>query len=219
MTVDLRLYALVDPERAGGRDLAALARLLAQGGATLIQLRDKLATTRAMVAETRAIKAALAPFRVPIIVNDRVDVALAAGAQGVHIGWDDMRVEDARRLLGPRAIIGLSINSAERARTAPLDMLDYVCVGGVYMTTSKDNPNPPMGVEGAARLAAIIRARAPALPVGAIAGIDESNAADVIRGGFVGVAIISALSMTDDPKGAARRLRAIIDAALPRPTA
>src|SRR5580704_19281357 len=87
--VDLSLNAIVDPERSGGRDLADLARLCAQGGATLVQLRDKLSETRAMVETARAIKQALAPFNVPLVINDRVDVALAAGADGVHVGQDD----------------------------------------------------------------------------------------------------------------------------------
>ena len=93
MSVDLRLYALVDPERSVGRDLAVLARLVAQGGATLVQLRDKHSDTRAMVARACAIKAALAPLNVPLLINDRIDVALAAGADGVHVGQDDMPAE------------------------------------------------------------------------------------------------------------------------------
>ena len=153
MTVDLRLYALIDPEHAGGRDLAELARLVAQGGATLVQLRDKRSDTRPMVERARAIKAALAPFGVPLLVNDRVDVALASGADGVHVGQDDMAVEDARRLLGPHAIIGLSIKTVAQAEAAPLGLLDYVGVGGVFATSSKDNPNPPIGPAGLARIA------------------------------------------------------------------
>lgn len=216
MTVDLRLYALVDPDRSGGHTMADLAAKVVAGGATLVQLRDKHGSTRRMVEESRAIVAALTGTGVPFLVNDRVDVALASGAQGVHIGWDDMKVEDARRLLGLRAIIGLSINSAERARTAPLEMLDYVGIGGVFVTTSKDNPNPPIGIEGIKALAAIVRARAPKMPITGIAGIDESNAGSVIAAGIDGVAIISALSMNPDPQAAARRLRGIVDAARPR---
>ena len=144
-TVDVRLYALVDPDRDGGRDLAELARLVTQGGATLVQLRDKHSDTRRMVERARAVKAALAPFGVPLLINDRVDVALAAGADGAHVGQDDMAVADARRLLGPQAIIGLSIKTVAQAEAAPLDLLDYVGIGGVFATTSKDNPNPPIG--------------------------------------------------------------------------
>src|SRR5258707_320344 len=122
--------------------------LVAAGGDTLVQLRDKHGETRAMVEEARAIRGNLAPMHVPLLINDRVDVALAAGADGVHVGQDDMAVEDARRLLGPDAIIGLSIKTGAQAEAAPIDLLDYVGVGGVFATSSKDNPHPPIGPAG-----------------------------------------------------------------------
>lgn len=212
--VDLRLNAIVDPERAGGRALADLARLCAEGGATLVQLRDKVSETRAMVEEARAIKKALAPLSVPFVVNDRVDVALAAGADGVHVGPDDMAVEDARALLGPHAIIGTSIKSVADAEAAPVELIDYVGSGGVYATLSKQQKNPPIGPAGLARIIAVLRRRAPHLPLCGIAGIDESNAAEVIAAGADGVAVISALSLAADPSAAARRLRDIVDAML-----
>jgi thiamine-phosphate pyrophosphorylase len=212
--LDLRLYALLDPERAGGRALDALARDVIAGGATLLQLRDKHGSTRGMIERSRAIMAAAGKSGVPFLVNDRVDVALAAEADGVHIGWDDMPVADARLLLGRGAIIGLSIKTAEQAQTAPLDLLDYVCIGGVFQTSPKDNPDPPIGAAGLQALARIIRARKPNMPVGAIAGIDENNAADVIAAGADGAAVISALSMANNPQEKASRLRAIIDRAL-----
>ena len=218
MPVDLRLNAIVDPERAGGHDLADLARLCAEGGATLVQLRDKRGATRAMVEEARAIKKALAPFSVPLIVNDRVDVALAAGADGVHVGQDDMAVEDARRLLGPGAIIGLSIKTVSEAEAAPVDLIDYVGSGGVYVTTSKQQNNAPIGPAGLKRIIAVLRSRVQEkqkkLPVCGIAGIDASNAAEVIAAGADGVAVISALSLAPDPAAAARTLRQIVDAML-----
>jgi thiamine-phosphate pyrophosphorylase len=211
--VDLRLYAIVDPERAGGADLAVLAGRVAAGGATLVQLRDKLGETRRLVAGARALAATLKPLGVPLIVNDRVDVALAAGADGVHVGQEDMAPEDARRLLGPRAVIGLSVKTPAQAAAAPLDVLDYVCIGGVFATASKMNPDPPIGLGGLRAILALIRARAPRLPVGAIAGIDETNAGEVVAAGADGVAVISALSLAPDPTAAARRLRAIVDRA------
>jgi len=218
MGVDLRLNAIVDPERAGGHSLAELARLCAEGGATLIQLRDKVDETRAMVAEARAIKQALAPYGVPLVVNDRVDVALAAGAEGVHVGQDDMAAEDARRLLGPKAIIGLSIKSVEEANAAPIELIDYVGSGGVFVTTSKEQKNKPIGPAGLARIIDVLRGRARTqhkyLPVCGIAGIDAGNAAEVIAAGADGVAVISALSLSSDPAGAARALRAIVEATL-----
>jgi thiamine-phosphate pyrophosphorylase len=212
--VDLRVYALVDPERANGLALDDLARRVAAGGATLVQLRDKHGSTRAMVDAARAIKQALRGSGVPFLINDRVDVALAAQADGVHVGPDDMTAEDARRLLGSDAIIGLSIKSVAQANAGPLELLDYVAIGGVYVTTSKDNPDPPVGVAGLRTMAAAIRARAPRLPICAIAGIDRTNAADVIAAGADGVSVISALSMASDPAAAARELRAVVDQAL-----
>jgi thiamine-phosphate pyrophosphorylase len=212
--VDLRLYALVDPDRAGGHTLPELSWLVAAGGATLVQLRDKHGGTRSMVEEARAIRENLAPMHVPLLINDRVDVALAANADGVHVGQSDMAVEDARRLLGPDAIIGLSIKTVAQAEAAPVELLDYAAIGGVYATTSKDNPDPPIGVEGLTRITAIFRRRRPDLPICAIAGIDASNAAATVKAGADGVAIISALSLAESPPDAARELRAIIDAAL-----
>lgn len=223
MKVDLRLNAIVDPERANGRDLAELARLCAEGGATLIQLRDKHSETRAMVDEARAIKKALAPFSVPLVVNDRIDVALAGGADGVHLGQDDMAVTDARRLLGPDAIIGLSIKNVGEAEAAPIELIDYVGSGGVYATLSKQQKNPPIGPEGLARIIAVLRRRTGGrnaeLPVCGIAGIDADNAGPVIAAGAQGVAVISALSLNPDPAAAARALRRIVDAMLAKRSA
>jgi thiamine-phosphate pyrophosphorylase len=214
MRIDLRLNAIVDPERAGGHALADLARLCAQGGATLVQLRDKVSKTRAMIEEARAIKQALSPFGVPFVVNDRADVALAAGADGVHLGPEDMAVEDARRLLGSSAIVGLSVKSVAEAETAPVDLIDYVGSGGVYVTLSKQQKNAPIGPAGLARIIAALHRRAPDLPVCGIAGIDAKNAAEVIAAGADGIAIISALSLVPDPQAAARALRDIVDAML-----
>jgi thiamine-phosphate pyrophosphorylase len=212
--IDLRLYAIVDPQRAGAHTLPDLARAVASGGATLVQLRDKGSDTRSFIDAARAVKAALKPSGIPLLINDRLDVALAAGADGVHVGQDDMAPEDARRLLGPKAIIGLSIKTIAQAEAAPTELLDYVGIGGVFATASKDNPDPPIGVYGLARIAGVFRRRAPKLPLVAIAGIDAGNANDVIAAGADGVAVISALSLQADAVAAARALRGIVDAAL-----
>ena len=168
--VDLRLNAIIDPERAGGRDPADLARRVAEGGATLVQLRDKKSEIRAMVAAARAIKAALTPLAVPFVVNDRIDVALAAQADGVHIGPDDMTAEDARALLGPGAIIGVSIKSVEAAEAAPVDIISYAGVGGVYTTLSKEQKihlSAPRGYRASSKpcAAALRICRLPVSPV------------------------------------------------------
>jgi len=212
MRVDLRCYAIVDPEVSGGHDLVALCRMLVAGGVTLVQLRDKLSDTRVMVERARAIKAALG--KVPLLINDRVDVALAVGADGVHIGWDDMAPADARRLLGPQAIIGLTINSPQRADATSLDLIDYAGIGGVYGTTSKATKNAPIGLAGLTRVIEALHRRKPGFPTCGIAGINAGNAAAVIEAGADGVSVISALSMARDPEAAARELLGVVDAAL-----
>jgi thiamine-phosphate pyrophosphorylase len=213
MNVDLRLYALADPAVSGGRSLADLAASVARS-VTLVQLRDKHGSTRAMMEEARALIGVLAPLDIPLLINDRVDVALAVEADGVHIGQDDMSPADARLLLGKTAIIGLSVKTLEQAREAPLDLLDYVAIGGVYGTTSKDQTSAPIGIEGLRTIAQAIRARKPGFPVCAIAGINAGNAADVLAAGADGIAVISALSMAPDPALAARTLRNAVDVAL-----
>ena len=131
MSVDILLYGLVDPQIARGRSLAELARAAAKGGATLIQYRAKAASTREMVREARAIHAALAGTGVPLLINDRVDVALAAGAEGVHLGADDMELADARRLLSETAIIGATLGEAAELPYLAAARIDYACIGPV----------------------------------------------------------------------------------------
>jgi thiamine-phosphate pyrophosphorylase len=212
--LDLRLYAIVDPENTGGHDLVDLARAVAAGGATVVQLRDKVSDAAHMIEEARALKAALAPFNVPLIINDRVDVALAAGADGVHVGQDDMAVEEARRALGPVPFVGLSIRTAEQAAAAPLALLDYVGIGGVYGTTSKTSGKPPVGLDGLRQVVQVLRGRIGNFPSCGIAGITAANAEPVIAAGADGVAVISALSHHPSPQAATRELRAVVDAAI-----
>jgi thiamine-phosphate pyrophosphorylase len=218
MEVDLRLYALLDPAVAGRRALTDLAARIAPQ-ATLVQLRDKLSSTRAMVEEARALRAVLEPAGVPLLINDRVDVALAAEADGVHIGQDDIAPEDARLLLGRMATIGLSLQSVAQAQAAPLDCLDYVAIGGVFATTSKQTTRAPIGVDGLRAIVQAVRARAKHFPICAIAGINTGNAASAIDAGVDGVAVISALSLAADPSKAAQDLRAVVEGALAKRSA
>ncbi len=211
--VNLRLYGIIDPERTGGRDPVELVRQAVSGGATLIQYRDKHGEGRRLVELARALKAVLEGTGVPLLINDRVDIALAAGADGVHLGQEDMHPNDARDLLGPRAIIGLTLKTPEQADEMASMPVDYGCIGGVFATVSKNNPAPPVGLEGLRKI--LSRARlANRGPVGAIAGIDGLNAQAVIAAGADGIAVISALFMAADPQAEARRLRGIVDQAL-----
>jgi thiamine-phosphate pyrophosphorylase len=212
--LDPRLYVLVDPARAGGHDIVSLALAAIAGGATLLQYRDKTASTRTLVARSQALKAAITGSGVPLVVNDRVDVAMAAGADGVHLGQDDMNVTDARRLMGARAIIGTSVTTEAHARALAGAGLDYAFVGAVFATLSKHDGARPIGLGGLAHLVGVARRAAPGLPVGAISGIDAMNAAAAIEAGAEGIAVISAVSGADDPAAATRRLRSVVDEAL-----
>jgi thiamine-phosphate diphosphorylase len=212
--VDLRLYGIIDPTRTLGRDLVPLVRAAIAGGCTLIQYRDKQADTRAFVERARAIKAALEGERVPLLINDRVDVALAAEADGVHVGQEDMHPADARRLLGPAAIIGITIKTPAQADELYRMPVDYACIGGVFATGSKLNPEPPVSLDGFSRIAFRARLAGGNIPVGAIAGIDHANAASVIAAGADGVAVISAIFAAENVEAAARRLRTAVDGTL-----
>jgi len=212
--IDIRLYGIVDADTLGRERLADLAAAAGGNGATMIQYRDKSANTAAMVACASAIMARLAPLGVPMLVNDRVDVAMAAGADGVHLGREDMPPALARQLLGSTRLIGLTVKNEAEADRAIASDIDYACVGGVFATLSKDNPDPPFGPKGLARLIARIRAARPALPIGAIAGIDLERVPQVIAAGADGVALISALFKDPDPARATRLFRAAVDKVL-----
>lgn len=214
MRPDLRLYVLLDPEQTGSHALYTLAQEIIAGGATIVQLRDKSSVTHTVIEVAARLSRLFAAANVPLIINDRVDVAMAAKAQGVHLGQDDMPVAQARDILGRDAIIGLTVRNKAEARRAPLHLLNYVALGGVFATTSKNNPAPPIGLNGVSQLSAIIQRRHPGMRTCAIAGIDNSNAGDVIAAGADGVAVISALTRSEKPEEAARALRKTVDTAI-----
>jgi thiamine-phosphate pyrophosphorylase len=211
---DLRVYAVLDPSRGRGRPLPELAAAAARGGATLIQYRDKAGGTRELVANARAISDALRPFGIPLLINDRVDVALAASAAGAHVGASDMAPSDARRLLGPGAVLGVTVHHPHEAEALEPGLADYAGCGPVFATASKDPGDPPLRPEGLARLLGRLRAAHPGLPACGIAGVDHRNAPAVIAAGADGVAVISDIFMADDVEAATRRLRAAVDEAL-----
>ena len=211
--VDLRVYAVLDPTRCRDRSPAAMAAAAARGGATLIQLRDKDTRTCRAIDTAREVLAALAPFECPLLVNDRVDVALAIGAQGVHLGQDDMGPEDARRLLGPGAVIGATVHHPPEADRLDAAIVDYAGIGPVFETGSKPDAEAPIGIDGLAALIVRTRQGRPGFPCCGIAGVDHTNAAAVIAVGAAGVAVISDIFMADDVEAATRRLRRVVDRA------
>jgi thiamine-phosphate pyrophosphorylase len=180
-----------------------------RGGVSAVQLREKDLLTRFFVEEALAIKTLLAPYRVPLIINDRIDVALAAGADGVHVGQDDMPYPLARKLMGPGAIIGLSVETWDDVEQAQSYDCDYLGVSPVYTTPTKTDTKKPWGIEGLARIRAFSRH-----PLVAIGGLQAGNAADVLRAGADAIAVVSAICAATDPFAAARDLDGIIRTAL-----
>ncbi len=146
----------------------------------------------------------------PLLINDRVDVALASGAQGVHLGREDMHPADARALLGPKAIIGATVKNSSDLLALRGQPIDYACIGGVFSTSHKDNPDPPVGIDGFRGLRAEARNLLGAIPVGAIAGITVENAGSLMEAGADGVAVIGALFAGEDPRAAAMAFRPVL---------
>jgi len=208
MPLDLTLYVITDAQLAGGRSLIEVVEAAIRGGATVIQYREKQAPTRRMVEEARLLRTLCKAKGVPFIVNDRVDVALAVDADGVHLGDDDMPVSIARRLLGPGKIIGASADTVEKALFYASEGADYLGVGSIYVTTTKPDAGPPIGVEGLVRII-----QAVSIPVVAIGGINEDNVAQVIEAGAAGAAVVSAVMAARDVARAASRLRKRIEEA------
>jgi thiamine-phosphate pyrophosphorylase len=214
MKIDYRLNALVDASLADIAPLQELAAVAARHGATIIQYRDKQASTRHMIEQATLIAEALRATGVPLVINDRVDVALASGADGVHLGADDMDAETARRLLGDSAIIGLTVKNTADAERAAKSPADYACIGGVFETVSKVNPDAPVGLEGFQQLRSYLRHARPEMPVGAIAGITLERVAPVVSAGADGVAVISGLFRAVNIAAATGDFRHRVDLAL-----
>jgi thiamine-phosphate pyrophosphorylase len=211
MTLPSPLYAIVDPLDTG-RDPIELARAMLAGGARLLQLRLKDVTTAELVAVASRLRDMTAAVGATFIVNDRADVARVVGADGVHVGRDDLPVAAARAFLGPGLLIGHSTHSEAQAEEATGGGADYLSVGPIFATTSKRNPD---AVVGCARLAALRPHIAE--PVVAIGGIDATNAAQVLAAGADAVAVISALVRAPDVERATAELLEVTSRARPQP--
>ncbi len=203
------LYLVTDRALCAHRTVEEVVLMALRGGAACIQLREKDASTRDFVEEALRIKTIMAPFPASLIINDRIDVALAVGADGVHIGQRDMPCEIARKLLGSGAIIGLSVETWEDVERAEALDVDYLGVSPVFMTPTKTDTKSHWGLEGLSRIRDATRR-----PLIAIGGINASNAKDAIRAGADSIAVVSAICAAPDPYGAARELNVIIQAAL-----
>ncbi|MFW6135923.1 MAG: thiamine phosphate synthase [Chloroflexota bacterium] len=203
--IDWSVYVITDRRAAGDRPLADVIREALAGGATAVQLREKIAATREIIELGQALHAITRAAQVPLIVNDRVDIALAVGAEGVHVGQEDMPAPLARGLIGPGRILGVSAGTVAEARQAQVDGADYLGVGDVYGTPSKPDAGEPIGVQGLREIAEAV-----SIPVVGIGGITADRVAAVIEAGAAGVAVISAVVGAPDPEAAAHRLRQIV---------
>jgi len=174
----------------------------------MVQYREKEALTRRMVEEAAELRALCKAAKVSFIVNDRVDVALAVDADGVHVGQEDMPASVARRLIGPGKILGVSVGSVEEALRAAADGADYLGASPIFATPTKPDAPEPIGIDGLRALAASV-----AVPVVAIGGINAANAADMLRAGARGIAVVSAIVAADDVEASTRLLRATLEGA------
>jgi thiamine-phosphate pyrophosphorylase len=207
----LAVYVILDPETGGGRSLPELARQAVHGGATIIQLRAEGRSTYEQLMLARALREVTRALRVPLVINDRVDVALAVEADGVHVGHpgvEDMPPDVARRLLGPQAIIGVSVATPEEGVATARLGASYLSVGPIFPTASKGDAGPAVGPQRLTAIRAVV-----ALPLCAIGGVTAANAGLAIEAGADGVAVISAVTMAPDPAAATRSLAAAVAAA------
>jgi len=209
---DLAVYLVTDTRLCGGpAGVVRTARAAVAGGASAVQLRDPAATTRELMQLGEALRRVLDGSGVPLIVNDRIDVALAIGADGAHIGQSDMDPRSARRLLGPDRHLGLSVSTLDELDEAialPAGTVDLLGVGPIRATARKPDASPPMGFGGLAEICA-----AADVPCVAIGGLTCADAPAVRAAGAIGLAVISAICGTPDPEAAARALRCAWDAA------
>ena len=198
-----RLYPILVPSRIGKgglREIVEFANEVTAGGATLIQLREKHASAREVLRIARELRRVL-PENVRLILNDRADLCVAAGVSGVHVGQDDLPPDAARRIVGPERILGVSTHNPEQVKAGDESSADYVAVGPVFSTASKDNPDPIIRLEGVKRARALTQK-----PLVAIGGITLENCRSVIEAGADSVAVISDL-LTDSRKRTAAFLQ------------
>ncbi|MBE2167407.1 MULTISPECIES: thiamine phosphate synthase [unclassified Cobetia] len=203
MSLDLSLYLVTDPALCAERGLEATVMAAVRGGVSVVQLRDKHASDEEMIAQAIRLKALLDEYEVPLIINDRIEVALASGADGLHIGQSDGDPVEARRRLGEDALIGLSVQTLEQLKAVDVERIDYLGLGPVHATPTKPDHAAPLGIEGLTQLV-----RSSPLPTVAIGGISLANAGEVLTSGTDGLAVVSALCSAEDPAAAAQQFLA-----------
>ena len=206
--IDYSLYLVTDRGLARGRSTLEIVKAAVSGGVTCIQLREKDCSTLDFIEQALAVKDCLGARQIPLIINDRLDVALAVGADGVHLGQSDMPLEMAQKIAGPSMLIGISAESLQDAIEAENGGADYLGVSPIYATPTKTDTAPPLGLQGLREIKNRVK-----IPLVGIGGLNNSNAAEVIRNGADGVAVVSAIVAAEDPETAAMNLKQIINEA------
>ena len=205
--IDLSLYLVTDQAASLGRPIEEVVEQAVAGGVTMVQLREKDAPTGQFVALAKKLMAILLPLGIPLIINDRVDVALAANADGVHIGQSDMTYQDARKLLGEDKIIGLSVENMKDLAVANTLDVDYVGISPVFGTPTKTDTAQPFGIDGLKEAV-----RLSTHPTVGIGGMNMQTAKDVMQTGCDGIAVVSAICSAPDPTLASNQLKTVVDA-------
>ncbi len=203
--MDYSVYLVTDRGLARGRRTLDILQAAIQGGVSCVQLREKACSTREFIEEALAIRALLAEHKVPLIINDRIDVALVVGADGVHLGQQDMPCHMARELLPENMILGISAESLNDAIVAEKEGADYLGISPIYATPTKTDTATPLGLEGLRAIRAEVN-----IPLVGIGGLNAHNAAGVIHNGADGVAVVSAIVAAEDAATATRNLRDIV---------
>ena len=206
--VNYSLYLVTDRELARSRTTLEIVKAAAKGGVTCVQMREKECSTREFIDQALTIKGFLKNHGIPLIINDRVDVAMAVEADGIHLGQTDMPLDIAKRILSDSMIIGISAESLDDAIQAEKGGADYLGVSPIYNTPTKTDTAPALGLKGLRAIREAVN-----IPLVGIGGLNLENSADVIRNGGDGIAVVSAIVAADDPEAAARNLRQTIDKA------
>ncbi len=203
---DPYLYLVTDRSLSGGRPLAFIVEQAVQGGVTMVQLREKNCPVPEFIRMALRLKQLLKPYRVPLIINDRLDVAMASGADGLHIGQDDIPYSYARKMLGKNKIIGLSVETIDQAEEANDFNVDYIGISPVFVTGTKPELEKGLGLDGVRTIASLSKHYTVA-----IGGINAANAGAVLQAGANGLAVVSAIVSADNPRKAAEVLKGTMD--------
>lgn len=201
MNIDYSLYLITDRNIINNRSLKECVEEAIKGGVTIVQIREKDASTREFYNIAKEIKEVTDKYNIPLIINDRLDIALAVDAAGVHLGQSDMSIEVARKILGEDKIIGISAGNSEEALEAEKAGADYLGIGAIFYTGTKKDIDEPIGLEGLKEIVNKIK-----IPSVAIGGINKENAAEVMKTGVNGISVISAILGYDDTKIASEEL-------------